>query len=76
MDSKIKTLNDKTAEAHLGGGKKRIEKQHSNKKLTARERVNYLMDEGSFEEIGMLVTHRTSDFGMEKELYYGDGVIT
>ena len=76
MQDKIKILNDKIAEAHLGGGKKRIEKQHSNKKLTARERVNYLMDEGSFEEIGMLVTHRTYDFGMESELYYGDGVIT
>ena len=76
MDSKIKVLNNKIAEAYLGGGIKRIAKQHSNKKLTARERINYLMDEGSFEEIGMLVTHRTSDFGMEKERYYGDGVIT
>src|SRR6187402_2383720 len=76
MQDKIKTLNDKIAEAHLGGGLKRIEKQHSNKKLTARERIDYLMDEGSFEEIGMLVTHRTTDFGMENEMYYGDGVIT
>src|SRR3970282_2797684 len=76
MDSKIKVLNDKIAQAHLGGGKNRIAKQHSNKKLTARERVEYLMDEGSFEEIGMLVTHRTSDFGMETEMYYGDGGIT
>ena len=76
MESKIKELNDKIAKAHLGGGKNRIEKQHQKKKLTARERVNYLMDEGSFEEIGMLVTHRTTDFGMEKEMYYGDGVIT
>ena len=76
MESKIKILNDKIALAHLGGGQKRIEKQHEKKKLTARERVAYLMDEGSFEEIGMLVTHRTTDFGMEKEIYYGDGVIT
>src|SRR6187431_2644974 len=76
MQNKIKTLNDKIAEAYLGGGIKRIAKQHSNKKLTARERIDYLMDEGSFEEIGMLVTHRTTDFGMEKEMYYGDGVIT
>lgn len=76
MKSKIETLNKKIAEAHLGGGQDRIEKQHQKKKLTARERVNYLMDEGSFEEIGMLVTHRTTDFGMQKELYYGDGVIT
>lgn len=76
MESKIKILNDKIAEAHLGGGKNRIAKQHSNKKLTARERIDYLLDEGSFEEIGMLVTHRTTDFGIEKEVYLGDGVIT
>src|SRR6478609_1285938 len=76
MQDKIKTLNDKIAEARLGGGEKRIAKQHSSKKLTARERIDYLMDEGSFEEIGMLVTHRTTDFGMENEMYYGDGVIT
>ncbi|MEJ1223314.1 acyl-CoA carboxylase subunit beta [Sediminicola sp. 1XM1-17] len=76
MDSKIKELEDKIAKAHLGGGESRIKKQHQKKKLTARERVNYLMDEGSFEEIGILVTHRTTDFEMEKEMYYGDGVIT
>lgn len=76
MENKIKVLQDKLAEAKLGGGLKRIETQHAKKKLTARERVNYLMDEGSFEEIDALVTHRTTDFGMEKEQYYGDGVIT
>lgn len=76
MDSKIKTLQDKIAQAKLGGGEKRIEKQHQKKKLTARERVEYLLDEGSFEEIGILVTHRTTDFGMDKEIYYGDGVVT
>ncbi len=76
MEDNIKVLNDKIALAHLGGGQNRIDKQHEKKKLTARERVNYLMDEGSFEEIGMLVTHRTTDFGMQKEMYYGDGVIT
>lgn len=76
MESKIELLNGKIAQAHLGGGLQRIAKQHEKKKLTARERIDYLMDEGSFEEIGMLVTHRTTDFGMEKELYYGDGVIT
>jgi len=76
MKDKIKALEDKIALAHLGGGQNRIAKQHEKKKLTARERVEYLLDEGSFEEIGMLVTHRTTDFGMEKELYYGDGVIT
>ena len=76
MQEKIKTLEDKLAQAYLGGGEKRIAKQHEKKKLTARERVNYLMDEGSFEEIGALVTHRTTDFGMQNEIYYGDGVIT
>jgi propionyl-CoA carboxylase beta chain len=76
MEDKIKILEDKVALAKLGGGEKRIAKQHEKKKLTARERVEYLLDEGSFEEIGMLVTHRTTDFGMEKETYYGDGVIT
>ncbi|MBN8565356.1 MAG: acyl-CoA carboxylase subunit beta [Flavobacteriales bacterium] len=76
MENKIKVLQDKLAEAKLGGGLKRIETQHAKKKLTARERVNYLMDEGSFEEIDALVTHRTTDFGMENEQYYGDGVIT
>ena len=76
MDTKINILNDKIAQAKLGGGSKRIAKQHEKKKLTARERVEYLMDEGSFEEIGMLVTHRTTDFGMDKEIYFGDGVIT
>ncbi|MBW4360881.1 acyl-CoA carboxylase subunit beta [Flavobacterium taihuense] len=76
MQDKIEILNEKIAQALLGGGKERIAKQHEKKKLTARERIDYLMDEGSFEEIGMLVTHRTTDFGMEKELYYGDGVVT
>ncbi|MBK5210376.1 MAG: acyl-CoA carboxylase subunit beta [Flavobacteriaceae bacterium] len=76
MESKIEKLAKSVALAHLGGGKKRIEKQHANKKLTARERVNYLLDEGSFEEIGILVTHRTTDFGMEEEIYFGDGVVT
>ena len=76
MDSKINKLNERRALAHLGGGQQRIDKQHEKKKLTARERVHYLMDEGSFEEIGMLVTHRTTDFGMQKEIYFGDGVVT
>lgn len=76
MEDKIQVLKEKIALGHLGGGQKRIDTQHSKKKLTARERVEYLLDEGSFEEIGLLVTHRTTDFGMDKEQYYGDGVIT
>lgn len=76
MEDKIKKLQDKIDLAYLGGGQKRIDTQHAKKKLTARERIQYLMDEGSFEEIGLMVTHRTSDFGMDQEVYLGDGVIT
>ena len=76
MKEKQKNLLQKMAEARLGGGKHRIERQHQKKKLTARERIDILLDEGSFEEIGMLVTHRSTDFGMENQLFYGDGVVT
>ena len=76
MSSKIKTLNEKIALSKLGGGQARIDKQHQKKKLTARERILYLLDEGSFEEVGALVTHRTKDFGMENQKFYGDGVVT
>jgi propionyl-CoA carboxylase beta chain len=76
MNSKQKTLLEKITEAKLGGGIKRIEKQHAKKKLTARERIDLFLDKNSFEEIGILVTHRTTDFGMEKQLFYGDGVVT
>ncbi len=69
-------LKRRNEEALLGGGKKRIEAQHKKGKLTARERLQLLLDEGSFEEIGKLVTHRSRDFGMEKEIYPGDGVVT
>ena len=73
---KIKTLQQKREEALLGGGEKRIEAQHKKGKLTARERIHFLLDEGSFEEIGALVTHRSSQFGLDKQKYLGDGVIT
>jgi len=76
MKNKIDILQDKINTAHLGGGQARIDSQHKKGKLTARERIHFLMDEGSFEEIGMLVTHRSTDFGMEAEKYLGDGVIT
>ncbi|MBC8153637.1 MAG: acyl-CoA carboxylase subunit beta [Bacteroidetes bacterium] len=69
-------LTRKNAEAELGGGQKRIDAQHAKGKLTARERVALLVDEGSFEEIGKFVMHRTRDFGMDKEHYLGDGVVT
>ena len=73
---KIALLKQKTLQALKGGGDKRIEDQHKKGKLTARERLQLLLDEGSFEEIGKLVTHRSKDFGMEKEIYPGDGVVT
>lgn len=76
MSEKHKELNDKMAEAKLGGGKARIEAQHKKGKLTARERVALLMDEGSFEEIGMFVSSRDSAFDMEREKFLGDGVVT
>nr|WP_199158193.1 acyl-CoA carboxylase subunit beta [Pedobacter sp. ASV2] len=76
MDKKIALLQDKIQQANLGGGQARIDSQHKKGKLTARERIHFLMDEGSFEEIGMMVTHRSTDFGMEREKYLGDGVIT
>lgn len=76
MKNKIEQLNEKLALSRLGGGESRIEKQHQKGKLTARERIHFLLDEGSFEEIGALVTHRTKDFAMEKQIFYGDGVVT
>lgn len=76
MQEKLQKLADKIAKAKLGGGEDRIARQHKKGKLTARERVALLMDEGSFEEIGMLVTHRSTDFGMEKQRFLGDGVVT
>jgi propionyl-CoA carboxylase beta chain len=76
MSDKVKVLQDKIAAAMKGGGEKRIEAQHKKGKLTARERLHFLLDEGTFEEIGMLVTHRATDFGLDKEVYLGDGVVT
>jgi len=76
MKDNKQILAEKLALAHLGGGQERIDKQHAKGKLTARERVHFLLDEGSFEEMGALVTHRTKDFGMEKQVFYGDGVVT
>jgi acetyl-CoA carboxylase carboxyltransferase component len=73
---KIKQLIDLRVEAKLGGGEKRIEAQHEKGKLTARERIELLLDEGSFEEYDMFVKHRCDNFGMEKTKFLGDGVVT
>jgi propionyl-CoA carboxylase beta chain len=76
LQDKFNELNRKNAEALLGGGEKRIEQQHAKGKLSARERVLLLLDEGSFEELGKFVMHRSKDFGLDKEHYLGDGVVT
>lgn len=73
---KIKQLISLRETAKLGGGQKRIDGQHKKGKLTARERIDLFLDEGSFEEFDMFVTHRCTNFGLEKEQYYGDGVVT
>ena len=73
---KIQELIELRAKARLGGGEKAIEKQHERGKYTARERIDMLLDAGSFEEMDMFVTHRCHNFGMEKKQYMGDGVVT
>ncbi len=76
QEEKIAQLIEKRAEARLGGGQKAIDKQHERGKYTARERIAMLLDEGSFEELDMFVTHRSTNFGMEKKQILGDGVVT
>lgn len=73
---KNELLQKKNEEALLGGGQKRIEAQHKKGKLTARERLDFFLDPGTFQEIDKFVMHRTKDFGLDKEHYLGDGVIT
>lgn len=74
--AKIEELQKKIQEAKLGGGQARIDSQHKKGKLTARERIDLILDKGSFEEIGMLVTHRSNLFGLENMKFLGDGVVT
>lgn len=74
--AKFEELSRKNQESLLGGGEKRIEQQHGRGKLTARERIQLLLDQGSFEELGRFVMHRSRDFGLDKEHYLGDGVVT
>lgn len=76
IQNKIKELMSLRNQARLGGGEKRIEAQHKKGKLTARERIDLLLDEGSFEEFDMFVSHRCIDFGLEKQAYLSDGVVT
>lgn len=73
---KLADLEARRAEAHLGGGEARIQKQHAKGKLTARERIDLLLDRGTFQELGTFVRHQSRDFGMENSRPYGDGVVT
>jgi len=74
--SKLETLRERSLQAEQGGGTVRVEKQHEAGKMTARERIEFLLDEGSFEEFDKLVVHRSKDFGLHEQLYPGDGVVT
>ena len=74
--TKLETLKERTLQAEQGGGGERIEKQHGAGKMTARERVEFLVDEDTFEEFDKLVVHRSRDFGLDKQLYPGDGVVS
>ena len=76
MEQHRKRLNDLRAQAQEGGGEKRVAAQHAKGKLTARERIDLLMDPGSFEELGMLVQHRSTNFGLDRQKFLGDGVVT
>jgi methylmalonyl-CoA decarboxylase subunit alpha len=76
IQEKIQELMNMRQKARLGGGEQRIETQHQKGKFTARERIEMLLDEGSFEEFDMFVSHRTHDFGLEKQRFLSDGVIT
>src|SRR6476659_2229322 len=74
--SKLQTLRERSVLAEAGGGSARVQQQHDAGKMTARERIEFLLDEGSFEEFDKLVVHRSKDFGLDKQIYPGDGVIT
>jgi propionyl-CoA carboxylase beta chain len=74
--SKLEQLREREERAQAGGGAARVEKQHAAGKMTARERVEFLLDEGTFEEFDKFVQHRTTDFGLDRQRYAGDGVVT
>ena len=76
LQSKTELLEQKRRQAELGGGKERIERQHKAGRKTARERINTLLDPGTFVEIDEFVTHRSTDFGMDKNKILGDGLVS
>ena len=74
--NKLDILKEKSRIAELGGGEARLEKQRSQGKMTARERIEFLLDENTFEEFDKFVVHRSTDFGLDKQKILGDGVVT
>ncbi len=76
MRDKLELLERPRAESELGGGEARVKAQHAKGQLSARERLDVLLDEGSFVELDRFVTHRSTDFGLESQKFYGDGVVT
>ena len=76
MMNKLDRLKEKSKLAEEGGGKERLEKQRASGKMTARERIDFFLDEGSFEEFDKFVVHRSTDFGLEEQKILGDGVVT
>src|SRR5215211_8743466 len=76
MREKLELLERRRSESEQGGGEKRVKAQHAKGKLTARERLDLLLDEGSFVELDRFVTHRSTDFGLDRQVVPGDGVVT
>ena len=76
MSQYLKTLREMRERAMEGGGTERIAQQHAKGKMTARERLALLLDEGTFQELGALATHNITDFGMDQQRFPGDGVVT
>src|SRR6201984_1157637 len=76
LEQKLKELKRRDRLADEGGGPERSERQHKEGKLSARERINFLLDEGTFEETDRFVTHRATDFGMDQQKVLGDGFVT
>src|SRR5437763_1442809 len=76
MREQLEVLERRIAESEQGGGDERVKAQHAKGKLSARERLDLLLDEGSFVELDRFVVHRSTDFGLEQQKYYGDGVVT
>src|SRR2546423_14522271 len=74
--AKLDQLRERQQQAEAGGGATRVEKQHAAGKMTARERVEFLLDEDTFQEFDKLVEHRSRDFGLDMQIYAGDGVVT